>query len=224
MWRTSDEWIEAYKTKGALWIHDGNPKRPHALLTSGNHSDGFFNSKLVTEDPFLLQEASADLVELLVQNCLDLELVDRVVGPATGATKLAEEGVAPEIGKKRGRPCLSAYTEKDTDKDGKKRMIFINTSIRDGETVLLCEDVRTTGESVGLTAQAVINAGGTILPYVALLVNRSGEQNSHGVDFIALINRHMQSWRPEECPLCPKGSEAIRPEGTENWQRLNATY
>jgi len=32
---------------GALWIHDGNPQRPHALLTSGNHSNGFFNASFI---------------------------------------------------------------------------------------------------------------------------------------------------------------------------------
>lgn len=42
----SDLWIDRFKERDALWLHDGNVRRPHALLTSGKHSDGFFNSVL----------------------------------------------------------------------------------------------------------------------------------------------------------------------------------
>ncbi|MBX4210805.1 hypothetical protein KW783_02415 [Candidatus Parcubacteria bacterium] len=90
MYRDESDGIRVYQEKDALWIHDGNPKRPHALLTSGKHSGGFFNSKLVTEDPELLQEAAANLGVRLLSAHLESNLVDRVVGPATGATKLAQ--------------------------------------------------------------------------------------------------------------------------------------
>ena len=66
MYRSTDGWTKVYQEKNALWFHDGNSKRPHALLTSGNHSNGFFNSKLVTDDNTLREEAAADLVEILL--------------------------------------------------------------------------------------------------------------------------------------------------------------
>ena len=215
-------WIEQYSQKGALWIHDGNPKRPHALLTSGKHSSGFFNSELVLEDSFLLDSACVELSMELRKQGLDLGEVDRVVGPAMGAITIAHE-MAYHIAVHSKRSCLRAYTEKETDGDSKK-MVFKRTSIHQGERILLVEDVLTTGGSVDLTAEAVTNAGGVVLPFVIILVNRSGLTEVNGKKIVALIDRPMPMWTPDECPLCKQGSEALRPKGTENWDRLNAEY
>ena len=76
MIRTVEQWIEEYKRKNALWIHDGNRIRPHALLTSGKHSNGFFNSRLVIPDEVLLSEATSDLLELFAQQGGDVEKVE----------------------------------------------------------------------------------------------------------------------------------------------------
>ena len=46
----------------------------------------------------------------------------------------------------------------------------------------------------------------------------------NGRTIIALIDQPMNNWEPNECPLCQGGSEAIRPKGKENWDRLNAIY
>ena len=88
----------------------------------------------------------------------------------------------------------------------------------------MVEDVLTTGGSVDLTAEAVTNAGGVVLPFVIILVNRSGLTEVNGKKIVALIDRPMPMWTPDECPLCKQGSEALRPKGTENWDRLNAEY
>lgn len=223
--RTQDEWIECYEEKGALWLHDGNIKRPHALLTSGKHGDGFFNSELVMEDAWFLDEAVNDLSELLMEARLRLDDVRRVVGPAMGAITLAHS-LASFLTWLRGSDataCLRAYTEKEGEGDSLK-MVFRRTTIHKGEKVLLCEDVLTTGGSTDLSARAVEESGGIVVPFVAVLVNRSGLSEVGGKKIIALIDRPMPMWIPEECPLCQKGSEAIRPKGVENWARLNAKY
>jgi hypothetical protein len=54
-------------------------------------------------------------------------------------------------------------------------------------------------------------------------VNRSGLTEVNGMKIVALIDHPMPMWAPEECPLCPQGSEAIRAKG-ENWARLTAAY
>ena len=237
--RTEEGWIRLFQEKGALWIHDGNPqtlrakqssydgnpKRPHALLTSGQHSNGFFNSKPIIGDERLLNEASSDLVNYLFieREYFDIDIVDRVVGPATGATLLAK-GIAQSISLRRERPCYWASPEKEGEGPD-KRMIFRDTKVLPEERILLCEDVITTGESVALTAYAVAKAGGIVIPsYILILVNRSGRAEVGGRKIIALIHHPMPTWIPDECPLCKQGSEAIRPKGAEEWKRLNATY
>lgn len=222
MHRNQDGWIEAYKDMGALWIHDGNPKRPHAVLTSGKHSSGFFNSELVMEDPVRLDQATEDLTELLQQAQCFFYAIDRVVGPAMGAITLAHD-MSRHIGRTRSRPCLRAYTEKEIDGTG-KLMVFKRTIVHTNEQILLVEDVLTTGSSVDLTASAVLNAGASVLPFVAVLVNRTGLKEVNGRKIVALIDRPMPAWELDECELCKQGSEGIRPKGKENWARLNATY
>lgn len=216
-------WMRRFQDIGALWVHDGNPRRPHAELTSdGRHSNGFFNAGVVAENPTYLDGAAGDLVDLLSREGFSLDVVDWVVGPAMGAITLAHD-VARHIGYRRGFPCRCAYAEKEVV-DGRKRMVILRSIIKPGARVLLVEDVLTTGQSVGLVADAVREAGGVILPYMAVLVNRSGFTEVDGRKIISLVEKHMPKWTPEECLLCKEGSEAIRPKGVENWARLNAPY
>jgi orotate phosphoribosyltransferase len=226
MTRTKEEWIEVYQQKGALWIHDGNPVRPHALLTSGKHSNGFFNSRIVISDEVLLNEAASDLLELL-NNTGEAEgiPIHVVVGPQTGATKLAEL-LSKEISLSyTGEGCSWASPAKK-ETEGKKSMVFSEEElwIMPDEYVLLCEDVLTTGGSVELADKAVTDAGGIALPLILTLVNRSGLKMIGGKMIIALIDHPMPMWESDECPLCKGGSEAIRPKGEENWALLNQKY
>ncbi len=222
--RTQEEWVIEYQRRQALWFHDGNPKRPHALLTSGNHSSGFFNSRPVIEDEKLLREVAFDLVDKFVLGGLNfLSIPARVVGPKTGATKLAEF-LSDEIGRRRRRPCTWASPMKSGEGEA-KRMIFEEPeqSFMLGEDVLLCEDVITTGGSTELVHDAVKECGGSVMSLVLVIVNRSGLRNVGSKAIQALITQPMPIWTPQECPLCKEESEAIRPKG-ENWARLIAAY
>ncbi len=223
MLRTQQGWIKEYQQKDALWIHDKNPNRPHALLTSGKHSNGFFNSRPVISDEVLLGEAAFDLLELFSDYGYPSD-VQVVIGPQTGATKLAEL-LSEQIRTRTQGECLWASPAKN-EQEGKKSMIFSDKELPllSGKYVLLCEDVLTTGSSVGLADDAVTDAGGTVLPFILTLVNRSGLPNVGSKRIIALIDLSMPMWVPDECPLCKQGSEAIRPKGKEEWQRLNAEY
>lgn len=222
---TEEDWIRIYQNKGAFWMHDGNPRRPHALLTSGEHSNGFFNSLLVTSDQKLIDGAASSLLRLFIKVAGREALPNRVVGPATGATDLAiRMSLYVNAYRLPGQPiCQWASPEKR--ERGGRHMVFVDDCPRvlPGEKILLCEDVISTGGSVELAAQASEGEGGIILPFVLALVNRSGEEEVWGKKIIALISRHMPKWTREECPLCQIGSEAIRPKG-ENWPRLNQIY
>lgn len=88
------------------------------------------------------------------------------------------------------------------------------------QSIALCEDALTTGRTVRRTADAVIGAGGIVLPFVLVLLNRSGLTEVNGRKIIALINRPMPTWTRKECPLCKQRSKAIRPK--DNWELLNA--
>jgi orotate phosphoribosyltransferase len=219
MSKSQENWIRTYWEKSAFWTHDGNAKRPHALLTSGKHSNGFFNSELVIEHPRLFMEAAQDLVNMLMADGLDIESIDRVVGPAMGAITLASN-VAFCIDDLRQKTCLTAYAEKD----GCGNMIFRKTYIKTGERLLIVEDVLTTGQTINAVVRHAKALGAIITPFVGVLVNRSGFATVDDRSIVALIDPHMPIWEANQCPLCAQGSEVIRPKGVINWERLNATY
>jgi orotate phosphoribosyltransferase len=223
MLRTANDWIGEYQKKDALWIHDNNPKRPHALLTSGKHSNGFFNSRLVIPDEVLLRDAASDLLELFTSQGGDFTKIQGVVGPQTGATKLAEL-ISDQLNAFARDDVVFWASPAKKEEGAQKSMVFSDEEreLLRGQYVLLCEDVLTTGGSVDLTIDAVENAGGSAMPFILVLVNRSGLSEVSGKQIIALIDRPMPMWTPDECPLCKQGSEAVRPK--ENWARLNATY
>ena len=234
MYRDEAGWIKAYTNQDAYWAHSGNPEAPHAELTSGKHSSGFFNSRRIIPNREIhtpseyallerqLQEAAFDLVTLFQQAGGDINSVDRVVGPQTGATLLAEL-ISKEIGNRRNKACAWG-SPKGKLIGGEKVMIFDDPtqSVAMGERVLMCEDVCTTGGSVRLAMDTVRRCRGVILPFFLPLVNRSGRGDIEDLQICALITRELPIWDPADCLLCPLGSRAIRPK--DNWAELTAAH
>ncbi len=220
MYRSEKGWIQAYKDKDALWMHGGDPRKPHAELTSGRHSNGFFNSRNVIPDEALLREAASDLITKLIALDPTVLEVDRVVGPETGATKLAEF-LADIITDLRGRKCEWSSPVKIVENGITVRFEWKDSRPKPGEKVLLCEDVITTGGSITLVEALVELAHATAILYFACLVNRSSKSELHRRRLVALIDRHMPMWLPADCPLCKQGSIPLRPKG-ENWAKLTA--
>jgi len=223
MFRNSTGWIDIYKRKKALWIHDGNLHRPHALLASGKHSNGFFNSRLVIPDEGLLRAAASDLLECFDEHFeISFDVIHCVAGPQTGATKLAEF-LSQRIPVYTEEDCFSVSPSK-IEVCGEKSMVFSDEEacLLPRRSVLLCEDVLSTGGSVERTETAVTIADGIVMPFILTLVNRSGLSEVCGKKIISLIDHQMPMWNPEECPLCKKGSKAITAK--DNWELLNAVY
>ncbi len=225
--RTQDEWVAEYQRRGAYFQHDGNPKRPHFLLTSGQHSVGFFNSRILIADERLMREVACDIVTNIIAGGLDITLVDRVVGPKTGATKLSEF-VAAEIGACRGFPCGWASPKKVQNAEGKTvGMEFDDPdhAVLSGEAVLFVEDVMTTGGSVLHAVNAAVARGGSPLGFIGMMVNRSGETSINGMKMVALVARHLPNFDVpggKPCPLCAEGSVAL--PAKDNWAAITADY
>ncbi len=213
------DWLAVYRAAGALFEHTGGPAQPHAALTSEQHSDSYFNSRILLAPRWL----RADLVRVLVSRLatdFDIESVDRVVGPAKGATKLAQ-ALAKQIGSVRGRQCDWASPE-PAILSGERRMVFTSKGwrVEAGERVLLCDDTVTTFGSVERTARSVVSCGGILLSPVLALLNRSGRAQVGAFSILALADLPKANvWYPEDCPLCEAGSHVIaRPK--DNWPLL----
>ena len=198
-------WKKTFEDYGAIWIHNGSPDQPHALLTSGLHSDGFVNCTFVTQHPKILQAAVS---EGLKDQLSDVK-AEWVIGSAFGAITLAH-AIGYHLGARSG------FTEKDGE-----LMKLSRFEIPLEDRVLVVEDTITTGGSTKKTIEGIKAAGvddSRILPYIVSLVNRSGKDDLDGRKIRALLTLNIHAWTPAECPLCKLGSQAIRPKG--NWQAL----
>ncbi len=188
-------------------MHSGDAQRPHALLTSGLHSNGYVNCTYVTQQAALLENIvndSAGLAPLLPN-----EKVDWVIGSAFGAITIAHT-IARRL------ETRSGFTQK-TDAG----MALSRFTVKPGERILVVEDVISTGGSTLKTIKAIEDAshGKTeILPYLVCLVNRSGHDTLEDREIRSLLKPHIQNWPPEACPLCQKGSKALRPK--DHWNEL----
>ncbi len=227
--RDSTYWLHEYRTLGALFVHDRKACRPHPVLRFGEHSDVFFNSDILAENPTVTDKIAADLVSAFFRFNIQCDHVQRVVGPAMGAITLAHD-VARHIAKYSSKGCFTSFVEKGKDGDNNDVMVFNRRGVLPHEHILLVEDVITSGSSIEKTARAVHDGGANTLPFVVCIVNRSGLPEIAGRQIISLIDgsyidKMTNKWKPEKCELCKIGSQPLLdPKKDKNWQRLIVKY
>ena len=157
----------------------------HFLLTSGRHSDKYLQCAKIFRNTKYSEELCAALAEHFKNDKIDL-----VIGPALGAIQMAYE-VSRSFG------CENFFAERDEGKMVLRR----GFEIKPGQNVLIVEDVVTTGGSVKEVIELVKNSGGNIIG-VGSIVDRTGGNNPFDVSFKAVISVKVESFLPEECPLC----------------------
>lgn len=194
-----DAWKEEFKKRGILWVRGKNSKGPHALLTSGYHSDGYFDATEIVSNPVDLERVCRHLIEFY---CFEKDRVrkeDWVFGSAFGACNLAYE-CARQLG------CKAGFTEPDIN----GKMAIKRYSIKPQAIVILVEDVITTGGTILQTRDCLKRAGGWVSSSVITIANRSAKNFINSLMIMALVNEPMYLWKPEECPLCRQGSIPLR--------------
>ena len=133
--------------------------------------------------------------------------VETVAGPTTGGIILAHE-VARQLG------ARAIYAERR--EHGAGREFRRGFTLRNGERVLVVDDILTTGGSIEETIAAVRDAGDCVLLPVgrAVLVDRSSGRFALGLPTLALWRLDIPTYAPSECPLCASGTPAIHPGTT----------
>lgn len=181
----------------------GTLREGHFRLTSGRHSDRFFLMPHVFQFPSETEKLCAGMAELFAGDG-----VETVIGPATGGIILAYE-VARQMERLTGRKVRAIFTEKTEDG---AMALKRQWTLRPGERVLMVEDAVTTGGSVQKAIDAVRQYEPAIVG-VACIVDRSSGKADFGVPMRSLMQVQVESWLPEECPLCRQGIELVKPKG-----------
>ncbi|MDK2810673.1 MAG: orotate phosphoribosyltransferase [Petroclostridium sp.] len=170
----------------------------HFLLTSGRHSNKYLQCAKI----FQYTKYSEELCKALADKFKDAG-VDMVIGPAIGAIQMSYE-VSRWLGVK------NIFAERENGIMTLRR----GFTIEKGQKVLVVEDVVTTGGSVREVIKIVQESGGEVAG-VGAVVDRTGGKIDFGTRFEAVISMEVESYEPENCPLCKQGIPFIKP-GSRN--------
>jgi len=215
---TSYEILYIAKALGAFWQYDYEAKERgrlgmHALLKSGQHSDGFFISRVLLE-PENIREIIAHQMVMRIEKA-EVPIPDYIAGIPKGATELGLE-VSKIMGTEDVR----------MEKVGGK--IKLTQHINPGDSILLVEDFCTRGTGFAEGVAEVKNAApeACILRYNPVIINRGGLEKVSTIvgdcNILPVVEMRIQDWDPNNCPLCKLGSEVIKPkESDENWAAIN---
>ncbi|MDD5021443.1 MAG: orotate phosphoribosyltransferase [Endomicrobiaceae bacterium] len=168
----------------------------HFLLSSGLHSDTYFQSALILQYPQVASVLAENLKNEITKKVKDIDLI---VSPAMGGVIIGQE-----VGRAFGKRAI--FCERV---DG-KLVLRRGFGIAKGEKVLVVEDVITTGLSTKEVIETITPLGANVVA-VCSLVDRSAGKVDFGVPRFSLLSLEVKSYKPEECPLCKDGSSPIKP-------------
>jgi len=174
----------------------------HFLLSSGRHSDRYFQCAKLLQHPQKAKEAFETCVQKIKDDVKNGKLkIDIVVGPAMGGIIAAYE-VARQLG-------LSAiFTERDDNGIMTLRRGF---ELEKGQNVLIVEDVVTTGKSSLECAKALEETGAKVTALSCVVDRRAEGTEEMPWPFYPAVKLQAGNWDVSECDLCKKGIPAVKP-------------
>lgn len=172
----------------------------HFQLSSGLHSPTYFQCALVLQYPEYLQRFCREIVEYYQE---ESDTIDVVIAPAVGGIVVAQE-----VGRQLN--VRSIFTEREDGRMTLRRGFSLDAE----ETVLIVEDVITTGESVREVVHLVEEIGSFIVG-VGCIVDRSGGKQLFDIPMYSVFSTKAVSYKPEQCPLCQQGIPLTSP-GSRN--------
>jgi orotate phosphoribosyltransferase len=192
-----DESLKIFEGAGAI-------RHGHFELSSGLHSGMYVQCALVLQYPRYAEKLGKALAALFSD-----ATIEAVVSPAIGGLIIGQEvaRALPEPKSSTGGGVPALFVERDASGTMTLRRGFF---IRPDQHVLVIEDVWTTGGSTQEAIQVVQEAGGRVVAAGAL-IDRSGGKIDFSVEAQALLDLPIESYEPEDCPLCRDGSAAVKP-------------
>ena len=194
---TETEILEIFKKTSALLTG-------HFLLTSGRHSDRYFQCAKVLQYP---QHTEA-LCKMIADYFRKFE-IDTVIAPAMGGLVVGQE-VARQLNKR------FIFAERED----KKLTLRRGFTLDENEKVLVCEDVVTTGGSVFETID-IVKSNNAKVAGVGFIVDRSNGKVNFGLSRLdgvqteypqfSTLKMEVVSYLPDECPLCREDIELVKP-------------
>jgi orotate phosphoribosyltransferase len=176
-------------------------RQGHFQLTSGRHSGQFLLCSHLMQHPAEAEQFCRAMAEPFLNAG-----IETVVGPAMGGVILAYEVARQLALGGRSRP-RAIFCEKADMSMALRR----GWSVRQGERILVVEDAVTTGGSVYKVLDVLHQAAADVVA-VSIIADRSGGTVDFGVPLHAVLSLEIESWLPQDCPLCKEGMPLVRPK------------
>jgi len=174
----------------------------HFLLSSGRHSDRYFQCAKLLQYPDKARDALEPVARKISGDIKAGKLkVDVVAGPAMGGIIAAWE-----LGRQLATPAI--FTERDDTGAMALRRGF---ELLQGQRVLIVEDVVTTGKSY-MECAAALEKNGAVIAGLACVVDRRAQGAAEVPwPFYPAVKLDAGNWDVSECELCKKGIPAVKP-------------
>lgn len=183
----AEEVIDRFKRTGALL-------EGHFLLSSGLHSTQYLQCALVLQYP-----AEAEAFARALGGQFAGQGIQTIAAPAIGGLVIGYE-VAKQLG------ARFLWTEREDGRMSLRR----GFTLRPGESVLVVEDVITTGGSTRETIEALRAAGGRVVG-AASIIDRSQGRADVGVPRVALATLNVPAVASTACEACARGEAVVKP-------------
>lgn len=174
----------------------------HFLLTSGKHSNQYFQCAKVLQYPEHLQAICK-----IIADHFKNENIDTVISPAIGGIVVGQE-VARQLNKR------FIFAERQDGKMSLRRGFIISPN----ENILVCEDVVTTGGSV-FEVIDLVKENNSNLVGVGMIVDRSNGKVNFGVNQISTLALEVITYEKDNCPLCNEGKIELVKPGSRNFKK-----
>ena len=168
--------LEIFRSTGALLVG-------HFVLTSGRHSDTYFQCAKVLQFPEYLT-----LFSRIITDHFENDKIDTVISPAIGGIV-----VGTDVGRQLGVKTI--FSER---KNGKMKLRR-GFEIEKGERILIVEDVLTTGGSIKEVIDIVKENKGIVCG-VGVVVDRSGGNIKLNKNQFAVLEHKTTSFTEDEIP------------------------
>lgn len=170
--------LDEFRASGAL-------REGHFVLSSGLHSPVFLQKNLVFAQPERCERLCKALADKIVAQ---VGKPDLAISPAVG-------GIIPGYETARHLGVQSFYVEREGGAFKLRRGFHIEP----GQTVVMVEDIVTTGLSSRECIAAIQAAGGEVIA-AACIVDRSGGKADVGVPLIALATLDVPAYEADKLP------------------------
>ncbi len=173
----------------------------HFKLTSGKHSEWYFEKIRLIENPQVMEKIVDRLVDRIKSENVGF---DYIVSPAYGAIAIGFLA-ALKLGKK------FAFTQRVEEK-----MSFRpGWAGLDGTRAVIVEDILTTGGSIQEVVESLKQKSVSVAGIYVLVDRTAGAVLIEAKPVSSLVSLKVEAFEPDSCPLCRAGVPLTKPGASD---------